>query len=136
MNTEHPIGVEVGQYEEPGYKPVIRSAGDWMAALLNGSDESWSVPEKLEMHPETDELFALMSGKAHLVTGGCGETPGIVEVTPMEAGVLYNVKAGTWHWTPMTRDATFVIVEKTGTNTDGTTRYETLSKEQREGIVL
>jgi mannose-6-phosphate isomerase-like protein (cupin superfamily) len=129
-------GIEVADHGEPGYRPLVRSAGDWMAAMMNGTGESWAVPEQLESHPLTDELFVLLAGRALMVAGGSGESPADVAAVEMEQGRLYNVKAGVWHWTPMTPDAKLLIVEKTGTDADGTTRYAPLTPEQRAAVQL
>ena len=129
------IGVEVAAWDRPGYKPLIRSAGDWMAALMNGTPDSWRVPDKVEAHPRTAELFVLVAGRAMLITAGNGETPGAIQQVAMRPNVLYNVKAGTWHASPMSPDATFVIIEKTGTDEGGSV-YAPLSAEQQAAIRL
>ncbi|MFC2176518.1 hypothetical protein ACFLR1_06085 [Bacteroidota bacterium] len=127
--------LEIQQFSEPGYKPLIYSQGDWMAALMNGTEVSWKKPSKLEIHPDTDELFVLTSGKANLIMGGKNKSPENIKVINMEKGVLYNVKAGAWHATPMSPDATFVIIEKTGTNITGTF-YADLTEEQISKLEL
>ena len=129
------IGVEVAAWDRPGYKPLIRSAGDWMAALMNGTADSWRVPDRLEAHRQTDELFVLVAGKAMLILAGRGETPGAIQQVAMKPNVLYNVKAGTWHASPMSPEATFVIVEKTGTDVGGSV-YAPLSEQQQAAIRL
>ena len=126
-------GVAIRGHDRPGYKPLIVSDGDWMAALMNGSPTSWSVPEIIEQHPHTDELFMLVSGRAHMIVAGNGKNPGRIRQYEMRRKVLYNVKAKTWHVNPMTADATFIIVEKTGTNIDGS-RVVRLTPAQRRSI--
>lgn len=112
-------GVEIQKHTKPGYKPLIVSDGDWMAAVMNGSSTSWAVPTIIEQHPHTDELFVLVSGRAYMIVAGNGRKPGRIRQYEMQHHVLYNVKAGTWHVNPMTPDAVFLIIEKTGTNIDG-----------------
>jgi hypothetical protein len=126
-------GVDIQGHTQPGYKPLIVSDGDWMAALMNGSPTSWAVPEIIEQHPDTDELFVLVSGRAYMIVAGNGKKPGKIRQYPMRRNVLYNVKARTWHINPMTPDATFIIVEKTGTNINGS-RVVRLSPVQRRAI--
>ena len=127
-------GVEIQGHNGPGYKPLIESGGDWMAAVMNGTPASWSVPGVIEQHPNTDELFVLVSGRAYMVVAGNGEKPGRISQHEMQLNVLYNVKAGTWHVNPMTPDARFVIIEKTGTNVDGTSSLVPLTPAQRRAI--
>ena len=100
------IGVETAAHDGPGYKPSLESDGEWMAALMNGTSTSWVVPTEIEHHPNTDELF-----------------------------VLYNVKAGTWHATPMKEGARFLIIERTGTNVDGSFLVP-LTEAQRAAVKL
>jgi len=128
-------GVEIGEHTGPAYKPLITSGGDWMAALMNGTKDSWSVPNIIEQHPDTDELFVLVSGRAFMIVAGNDSVPGVIVQHEMKRNVLYNVKAGTWHINPMTEDATFVIIEKTGTNVNGS-RVVNLTAEQKKAIKI
>ena len=41
-----------------------------MAAIVNGTPDSWRAPEEIEVHPNTDELFVLVTGRACLLMGG------------------------------------------------------------------
>jgi ureidoglycolate hydrolase len=135
MPRTDPPGVDTAEHHEPGYKALLVSSGDWMAALMNGTDTSWQVPAEMEQHPYTDELFILLSGRALLVTAGSGPQPGRMCQLEMRPHVLYNVKVGTWHATPMTGDAQFAIVERTGTNGDGSV-LAALTPEQQQAISL
>lgn len=128
-------GVEIARFDEPGYKPLIYSDGDWLAALMNGTQDSWRVPEQIEQHPQTDELFVLVQGRALLIVAGGGPEPVDFHQLEMERNVLYNVKAGIWHATPMTEDARFVIIERKGTECNGS-NIVTLSDEQKALIRL
>ena len=113
-------GIDAAAHDAPGYKPLLVSDGDWMAAIMNGTRTSWRVPTLIEHHPKTDELFVLVAGRAMLVAAGRGKEPGRVRCVEMKRNVLYNVKAGTWHATPMTPRARFIIIERTGTDKTGT----------------
>ncbi len=135
MTNTIPPGVEIAEHHAPGYKALLVSTGDWMAALMNGTDTSWQVPVEIEQHPYTDELFILLSGRALLITAGSGPQPGPTHQLEMRPHVLYNVKVGTWHATPMTRDAQFAIVERTGTNGDGSVLVA-LTPEQQQAITI
>ncbi len=135
MGTDTLVGVDIAQHWEPGYKPLLVSDGDWMMALMNGTPTSWEVPAEIEQHPRTDELFVLLTGRAVLITAASGEQPGKVEWLEMQPRTLYNVKAGTWHATPMAPDAQFLIIERTGTNVDGSFLVK-LTTEQRAAVAL
>ena len=135
MTQTAPQGVEITSHDGPGYKPLIRSGGDWMVAIMNGQADSWKVPESIEKHPATDELFVLTAGRAMLITAGSGEKPGKIEQVQMQPNVLYNVKAGVWHVSPQSPDATFIIIEATGTEIDGSVRAP-LSDQQQAAIKM
>jgi ureidoglycolate hydrolase len=129
------IGVETAAHGGPGYRPLLESDGEWMAALMNGTPTSWVVPTEIEHHPHTDELFVLLAGEALLIVAGNGSAPGEIQQVAMEPFVLYNVKAGTWHATPMKEGARFLIIERTGTNIDGSFLVP-LTEAQRAAVKL
>lgn len=135
MPNDKIAGVDMAEYAAPGYKPLLYSDGDWMAALMNGTKTSWAVPQRIEKHPRTDELFLLTRGRALMITAGSGENPGPLEQTEMKPNVLYNVKARVWHATPMTENGTFVIIERKGTNIDGSVLVD-LTEDQKQSIKL
>jgi ureidoglycolate hydrolase len=135
MKTMKLGGVDTAAHDAPGYKPLLVSDGDWMAAIMNGTRTSWTVPTLIEHHPKTDELFVLVAGRAMLIAAGRGKHPGRVRCVEMKRNVLYNVKAGTWHATPMTPRARFIIIERTGTDKTGSFS-EPLSAAQRSAIRL
>ena len=127
--------IDIAEYDGPGYKALLETDGDWIAALMNGTPDSWVPPALLEKHNLTDELFVLVSGQGCLVLGGNDEQPGEIEVLPMKQGALYNVKRGAWHATLMTADGKIVIIERNpkGIEKDFTTRVD-LTEPQREAI--
>jgi hypothetical protein len=125
-------GVEVAEHTGPGFCALIQSGGDWIAAIMNGRPDSWKIPDEIEQHPRTDELFVLVSGRAHLLTAGDGPAPGAIRQTPMRKGMLYNVKAGTWHGSPMSTDARFIIVE----GKDGGSVRVPLTAEQKAAVKI
>ena len=125
-------GVVIAEFNGPSYKPVIQSDADWMAAVMNGEKDSWRMPERIEKHLNSDELFVLLAGKALMITGGYGEEPGKINVLRMKKNLLYNVKAGTWHATPMGKDGKFLIIERKDTRT----RRVPLTPTQKKTIKL
>jgi len=105
--------VAVGRHEGPGYASVIDSDTDWIAAIINGGSPSVSLtPEKtMAYHPDSDEVFVLTRGRNALLIAPPGETVEKITVVPMEPGVAYNVKRGTWHGSCMSEDATMLVAE-------------------------
>jgi len=64
---------------------------------------------EMEMHPDSDEAFLLLSGKAFLITG---EEPfNETDMVWLEADCTYNVPAGIWHNIAMQKGASVLIVE-------------------------
>lgn len=135
MREQDIPGLDVAEHVAEGYRPLLESDGDWMVAIMNGTGESWSVPAIIEKHPKTDELFVLVGGRALMITAGRGERPGPIRQVEMRPNVLYMVRAGTWHITPMTPDARFIIVERTGTDAGGSVRVD-LTARQRGAIAI
>lgn len=122
--------LEILNYTVPGYKPLLRSNG-WMVALLN-ADDLCKVENafKIERHIHTDEVFILWRGKGAIFTK---EESGVV-LTDMEPGAIYNVRPGGWHGILSTPDASWIIVEATGTDT-GDTEVRRMTSEEREALL-
>ncbi|GEM_PF-6125058 len=114
--------------------------------LVYGNDDWWvcmknhkPIGEKLfqmGMHFETDEIFVLTEGKAHLVTSE--EDPVTKKhrfrVDEMEKSVVYNVPKNVWHYVITNEDTRMIIVEANGTSTEnGKSFYVT--KEQYDEIM-
>lgn len=99
--------LEVHAWDEPGYKPLVFSAG-WMTALLNW-DPSMDLANlgEIERHLQTDEVFVLWRGRGVLfIAADQG-----MRVLEMKPGVLYNVRCGAWHGVLADRQASWVIIE-------------------------
>ncbi len=127
-------GVDRARHDEPGYRALLHTDGDWIAALMNGTPESWAPPPRFEKHPYTDELFVLLRGRARMVVAGDGSAPGTVVQADLEPGILYLVRRGVWHATPMSEDAAFVIIERDPAGIEGFTERVPLSDEQRRAV--
>jgi len=56
-------------------------------------------------------VFVLTRGRNALLIAPPGETVEKITVVPMEPGVAYNVKRGTWHASCMSEDATMLVAE-------------------------
>ncbi|MCE1252192.1 MAG: hypothetical protein LWX83_01450 [Anaerolineae bacterium] len=100
------------EWKGEGYQPLVFSQ-DWQVALLNWEAviDAENIGE-IERHNQTDEVFVLQSGRAVLFTI-CDDE---MQAVDMQAGVLYNVTAASWHNLIATRDASWVIVEKRDTH--------------------
>ncbi len=105
-------GLEVYEWSEDGYKPLVFSH-DWQAAILNW--EPIFDLEKIgevERHNQTDEVFVLTKGRAVLFTI---DEQGM-QIEEMKIGVIYNVLKDVWHNLTSTRDASWIIVENRDTH--------------------
>jgi len=105
-------GLEVHEWNEDGYKPLVFSH-DWMVSILNW--EPIFALEKIgeiERHNQTDEVFVLTKGKAVIFTI---DEQGM-QVEEMKPGVIYNVCKGVWHNLVSSRDASWIIVENRDTH--------------------
>lgn len=126
--------LEIRTYEGPGFKPLIFFQ-DWRVALMNydACMEAQAI-ERVERHPQTDEVFVLLRGQAVLFLGKGNEEVEALYAQPMEAGILYNVKPQTWHAVVMSRDATILIVENADTG-DHNSEFRSLNEAQRAFVV-
>lgn len=127
-------GVDIAATNQPGYHPLIESDGDWIAAVLNGSLNSWAAPDLIEQHPPTDELFVLVAGRARLIIAGDGKHPGPLQQIEMQRNVLYNVKKSVWHATPMSSDAKLLIIERNPKGVTGFTNRQPLTAAQKANL--
>lgn len=110
--------LEIREYSEPGYQPVI-DFDAWRVAILNFLDEI--QPERIdfmERHNETDEVFVMLRGSGILFLGE-GKT-GVEKIHPqvMEYGKIYNVKRSVWHTVVLSLDGSVLIVENRNTSRD------------------
>jgi ureidoglycolate hydrolase len=126
--------LEVHEFIDPGYRPVI-DFETWRVAILNYLEETH--PERIdfmERHNETDEVFVLEKGKGILFVGE-GEME-IEQIKPcvMKPGKIYNVKRGVWHTIVLSRDGSVLIVENRDTGTENS-GYISLDLNQRRIIV-
>ncbi len=119
--------LEIHEYKEAGYRPLIYSAG-WMVALMNW-DPKMAVKDAIgiERHVRTDEVFILLRGKAAFYID---EGEGGLRMVEMQPGRLYNVPRSIWHNTLATKDVQFAIIENRDTNTTDTEERELTEKER------
>ena len=96
---------------DPGYGICIDSAESWIVALNNaGPDSDPGNITFFGAHPNTDETFVLVTGKACIATAPPDNPEGFT-VMPMEQGVCYNVRRSTWHTVMMAPGAKVAICE-------------------------
>lgn len=125
--------VEVGQYFDKGYKPVLDFEG-WRVAMLRFADGLDAKHlHQVERHRNTNEVFILTAGEADLILCDAGDTPQNAYVLPMKCNVAYNIPAYGWHHVSMSQDAHIILFERTETSRE-TSDYASLSLEQLETL--
>lgn len=98
--------LSIYEYADPGYRPLLESAG-WTVACLNYLEAA--RPENvtdLERHLFSDEVFLLVAGEADLIIPGEQ-----LEFVPLEKGKAYRVAPGVWHGLAMQEGAQCFIVK-------------------------
>ena len=112
------MDIEVKEYKDPGYAPVI-DFESWRVAILNDIDEL-EIPnlKTMQKHLESDEVFVLLKGSVTLFTAGNGEKIGTMKRVTLEPGKCYNVKKGVWHTHTLEKDSSVLIVENQNTCDD------------------
>ena len=131
---EIPEGLlELGQYFDDGYKPVLDFHG-WRVAMLRYADMVDAQHlHQVERHRNTNEVFILTTGEADLILCESGDTPGEAYVLPMKHNVAYNIPDYGWHHVLMSKDAHIILFERTETSSE-TSDYAKLTAKQLETI--
>lgn len=110
------MDIEIKEYTEPGYAPVI-DYESWRVAVLNDIDElEVSNLKTMQKHLLSDEVFVLLKGSCTLFAGGSGDSVGRIHSVKLEPLKCYNVKAGVWHTHTLAPDSSVLIVENRDTN--------------------
>lgn len=127
--------MQVIDYREDGFKPLL-SFEDWRVAGLNYTESSDVDAQQyqVERHLQTDEVFILTEGQAWLLVGDNSCEYGTVQLVPMDQGVVYNIRMGTWHGTIMAPGARILLVEKKDTGTEQDTVRVYLPQEIRDNL--
>ena len=128
--------IEIEEYEDSGYKPVI-DYGEWRVAVLNYCDEL--LPEniyKMQKHNQTDEVFILLKGDCLLFIAEGEQEIGEIYVQKMKPFKMYNIKKSVWHTHTLSRDAMVLIVENKNTCADNSPEQKLSSKQRNELIEL
>ena len=126
--------LEIREFIDPGYQPVI-DFETWRVAILNYLEEiNPGKIDFMERHNESDEVFVLTKGEGILFLGE-GRTR-IEKIHPqvMERGKIYDVKRSVWHTIVLSRDGSVLIVENRNTSRENS-NYSSLDSEQRRVII-
>ncbi len=125
--------LEIKDYQGDGYQPLV-DYGEWRVAMLRYLDAIH--PEKVDMmerHLGSDEVFVLLEGKGVLIMGGNGADITAAIPAPMQPGIIYNVKAASWHTVLLSRDAKVLIVENRDVDVHNS-EYKPIPAEMRQAI--
>jgi ureidoglycolate hydrolase len=126
--------IEIKEYEEAGYKPVI-DYGEWRVAVLNYCDEL--LPEnitKMQKHNQTDEVFVLLKGKCMLFMAEGDQEIEKIYAQEMEPFKMYNIKRSVWHTHTLNEDAMVLIIENRDTGLDNSPEIDLTDKERKKII--
>jgi hypothetical protein len=125
--------LEIGQYFDDGYKPVLDFHGWRVAMLRYGEFVNAKHLHQVERHRNTNEVFILTAGEADLILCGPGDVPGDAYVLPMKHNVAYNIPDYGWHHVIMSKDAHIILFERTETSVE-TSDYARLNTSQLQNI--
>lgn len=103
--------IEVTEYMEEGYRPLIDFESWRVAALRYCEDTRSENIHTMQKHDETDEVFVLLSGSCILFSAGDGDHPDHLKYEVMEPLKFYNVKRGVWHNHILDEEGDVLIVE-------------------------
>ena len=121
--------IEIKSSQEPGYHPLINFES-WRVAVSNyGNKDDHPHIDTMGIHDETDEVFVLLTGKCVLFVAQSLSPDALIEVHPMEPGIVYNVKKGVWHARALGPNASVLIVENSNTGKENS-RTMALSPQQ------
>jgi len=125
--------LEVLDYAEEGYSPVV-DYSEWRVAVLNFSNDL--LPGNItamQRHNETDEVFVLLRGHCILFIGEGDEKVADIFAENMQPFKIYNVKKLVWHTHTLSRDAKMLIVENRNTTLDNSP-FSSLTVSQKAKI--
>ena len=128
--------LEIGQFTDIGYKPVI-DYGAWRVAVLNYIDEL--DPQNLgnmQRHDETDEVFVLLKGNFVLFLGEGRDKVDAIHGVKLEPLKMYNVKRGVWHTHTLEPGASVLIVENVDTSDANSPKVDLDAKQRAEIVRL
>ncbi len=112
--------LQIRDFQGEGFQPLVTSAS-WQVGMLRYMDSIHPARiDNLERHLLTDEVFVLVQGRGVLILGNNGSQADGLTHQEMEIGVVYNIRAYTWHTILLSRDAAVLIVENSDTGEENT----------------
>ena len=129
--------IEISEFNQEGYSPVVDYAG-WRVAILNYIDEL--EPDQIDnfqCHSETDEVFVLLEGHCILFCAEVDEQNGIKEIfaCDMEPNKIYTMKCGVYHTHTLSTDAKVLIVENRDTDDSNSPKIKVDNGEVRDKLI-
>lgn len=100
----------------PGFDTVVKNERFKCAFITHSPGYAFGNVDQMKRHNKTDEVFALLSGKAVMLILENEEFKEYV----LEQGSAYNVKKGTWHYLAVSEDARVFVTESADTSTANT----------------
>lgn len=115
--------VRILRHDGTGYKAVLDSDG-WRIAFSNDALQARKeAVTRVARHMETEEVFVLLSGEAHLYISS-EEIPKTFEVIPLEPFQAYVVNRKTWHSMVTQEGTRLFITENAGTGAANTEYFD------------
>jgi len=122
MNPDENL-LQIRDYQGEGFQPLITSTA-WQVAMLRYMDRIHPARiDNMERHLLTDEVFVLVHGRGVLIIGNDGDQVDRLTPQEMEIGVVYNIRASTWHTILLSLDAAVLIVENSNTGDENSEYY-------------
>ena len=90
-----------------GFCPVVEAKNYACVFITHDTQYMYGEVQKMKRHNDSDEVFALVSGHATLLT----MVDGVFTETPLEKGCAYMVETGTWHALAVSEDAMLFVTE-------------------------
>lgn len=101
--------VDIYQYSEAGYKPLLEFNGNNIAVLNYLEAARLKKLSSLEKHRESDEVFIPVSGEMQMITKNGGE----FTLTPLTPGKVYIVKKNIYHGLIMEEGSSSFVIRRT-----------------------
>ena len=103
--------------QKDGFSIVLKSEGWQMAIVTYAEQYDVKNHTKMARHMTTDEVFALIKGKATIYTIN---EKNVIEKITLEKGKIYCIEKGTWHSLVLSEDAVLVATENANVKPEDT----------------
>jgi len=101
-----------------GFQPLLKNDRFQCAFITHDRQYSYGNIDVIKRHMTSDEVFVLLRGSASLVTAD-GEWKNR-RTTHLQPGVVYCLKAGTWHHLAVSEDALLFVTENNDVSAQNT----------------